>query len=109
MLKFPAVYGFIKELQQNLHICTCQPRHIMCRNDSMKSRLGYLSISYLIGQSTLKCFLLMDVAVELDTQTMREMYHFYFNNKLMRRMCPSKWDQVATKMGKLSNDGNYNS
>jgi len=51
----------------------------------------------------------MDVAVELDTQTMREMYHFYFNNKLMRRMCPSKWDQVATKMGKLSNDGNYNS
>lgn len=51
----------------------------------------------------------MDVAVEPDSHTIRAMYHFYINNKLMSRMCPSNWDQVATKLSKLSNSGNHNS
>lgn len=51
----------------------------------------------------------MDVDVKLDSHTVTAMCHSYINNKLLRRKCASKRDQVASDLSKLRNEGVYNS
>lgn len=89
-----------------LHLPT-QTRNVQERQYEVTVRLSLHILSH--RSKYIKCFLFMAITVEPDSHTMREMCHFYVNNKLTRRMCPSKRDQVATKLCKLSNDGNHKS